>query len=279
MPEKDDQFVQQRLLAASVLSGLLVMGYFWFQSRNSLPPLEPQAIEQSAETPAQAAEPAAAAEPSREPSGEPASPEAETPAAAEQTIVVETDTFIATFSNRGAVVTSWVLKNFEDSAGDPLNLVHSEGVQEFGAPFRSARSAARPSPSSTRRCSSSMKAPRTAPRPRRSSFASPTAHAAPSRHSAFPRKATCSISLRATQRMALAQPHLVAWPGGFGDTGHQQDWMFSKTFYEDPSDESIEFTEADDAEDSRITARGLYPSPVSRTTSSPLSSCPRPASR
>ncbi|MEZ5367459.1 MAG: membrane protein insertase YidC, partial [Bryobacterales bacterium] len=251
MPEKDDQFVQQRLLAASVLSGLLVMGYFWFQSRNAPPPPEPQAIEQSAETPAQAAEPAAAAEPSREPSGEPASPEAETPAAAEserataeQTIVVETDTFIATFSNRGAVVTSWVLKNFEDSAGDPLNLVHSEGVQEFGAPFRLLRLGGAPIPELDKALFVVNEGPshRTAPETLEFRFTDGSRRAVKTFR--FSKEGYLLDLSTSYSENGAAQPHLVAWPGGFGDTGHQQDWMFSKTFYEDPSDESIEFTEA-----------------------------------
>ena len=48
MPEQDDKFVQQRLLHASVVSGLLVMGYFWVQSRNAPPQPPPfETVEQA----------------------------------------------------------------------------------------------------------------------------------------------------------------------------------------------------------------------------------------
>ncbi|MCB1019547.1 MAG: membrane protein insertase YidC [Acidobacteria bacterium] len=266
MPEKDDQFVQQRLLAASVLSGLLVMGYFWYQSRNAPPPPEPQAIEQSVEqTSEQPQTPAPDAASGQAPSGDtaaegetPAAPEAQR-AAAEQIIVVETDTFIATFSNRGAVVTSWVLKNFQDSDGSPLNLVHAEGRQEFGAPFSLLRLGGAPIPELDKALFVVNDGPshRTAPETLEFRFTDGSRRA--TKTFRFSQEGYLVDVSTTYFENGAAQPHLIAWPGGFGDTGHQQDWMFSKTFYQEPSDESIEFTEADDAEDTRITARGLYP--------------------
>ena len=57
----------------------------------------------------------------------------------------------------------------------------------------------------------------------------------------------------------VAQPHLVAWPGGFGDTAHLQDAMYSSVFYWDPVEGSVERNAADDAEDARLTNQGTYP--------------------
>ncbi|HWE48536.1 MAG TPA: membrane protein insertase YidC [Bryobacteraceae bacterium] len=56
-------------------------------------------------------------------------------AAAEQTQVIDTDDYHVIFSNRGAVVKSWTLKNFKDSTGKPLELVNEQGAAKVGYPF------------------------------------------------------------------------------------------------------------------------------------------------
>ena len=56
-------------------------------------------------------------------------------AAAENTTVVENELYKITFSNRGGAVTSWILKDFKDSTGKPLDMVHADGSQKFGYPL------------------------------------------------------------------------------------------------------------------------------------------------
>jgi YidC/Oxa1 family membrane protein insertase len=266
MPEQDDQFVQQRLLLASVLSGLLVLGYFWMQSRNAPPPAPPeQTVEQA---PEQTKEPAAqetAHEPAAEEPANGAEAAAEEPAAAatqaaaEQLIVIETDTFEASFSNRGAVVKSWLLKGFDDSHGKPLNLVHDEGVREYGAPFRLTR----PGGETITELDSALfqvnegPATRNAPATLEFEYADGARRA--TKTFQFSKEGYVLDVATTYSEDGAARPHLVAWPGGFGDTAHQQDWMFSQTFYSDPAAGGIEWITADDAEDARITSRGLYP--------------------
>jgi YidC/Oxa1 family membrane protein insertase len=53
-------------------------------------------------------------------------------AAAEQDQVLDTQLYHVVFSNRGAVVKSWTLKNFKDSAGKPLELVNQPGATKIG---------------------------------------------------------------------------------------------------------------------------------------------------
>lgn len=63
---------------------------------------------------------------------------AQTPAiqaAAESTTVVENELYKITFSNRGAQVTSWVLKRFTDENGKPLDLVDNAASAKFGYPM------------------------------------------------------------------------------------------------------------------------------------------------
>ena len=53
----------------------------------------------------------------------------------ETTTTLENELFKITFSNKGAVVRSWVLKKYKDTAGHPLDLVHSEAAAKLGFPM------------------------------------------------------------------------------------------------------------------------------------------------
>jgi YidC/Oxa1 family membrane protein insertase len=56
-------------------------------------------------------------------------------AAAETSTVVENELYKITFSNRGGQVTSWILKNFKDTEGHPLDLVHDGAAALYGYPL------------------------------------------------------------------------------------------------------------------------------------------------
>jgi YidC/Oxa1 family membrane protein insertase len=56
-------------------------------------------------------------------------------AAAQTSTVVENELYRITFSNQGGQVTSWVLKNYKDADGKPLDLVHSGASAQFGYPL------------------------------------------------------------------------------------------------------------------------------------------------
>jgi YidC/Oxa1 family membrane protein insertase len=56
-------------------------------------------------------------------------------AAAESTTTIENELYRITFTNRGARVSSWILKKFMDSDGRPLDLVHHQAAGEFGHPL------------------------------------------------------------------------------------------------------------------------------------------------
>ena len=56
-------------------------------------------------------------------------------AASESTTTVENELYKITFSNRGAVATSWILKKYKDSYGQPLDLVHTQAAQSVGYPL------------------------------------------------------------------------------------------------------------------------------------------------
>ena len=53
-------------------------------------------------------------------------------AAAETTTTVENELYKITFSNKGAQATSWILKRYKDSYGQPLDLVHTQAAETVG---------------------------------------------------------------------------------------------------------------------------------------------------
>lgn len=56
-------------------------------------------------------------------------------ATSESTTVVENDVYHITFSNRGGLVKSWVLKKFTDDNGKPLDLVNTNAADKYGYPL------------------------------------------------------------------------------------------------------------------------------------------------
>ena len=56
-------------------------------------------------------------------------------AATESEIVVENDLYKIRFSNRGALVKSWVLKKFDDDKGQPLELINPTAAAKYGFPL------------------------------------------------------------------------------------------------------------------------------------------------
>ena len=56
-------------------------------------------------------------------------------ATAQTTTVVENELYRITFSNKGAQATSWILKKYKDSYGQPLDLIHTQAAASVGYPL------------------------------------------------------------------------------------------------------------------------------------------------
>ncbi len=72
---------------------------------------------------------------SRNPSAPPSQPLAAVHAATESTTVVENDLYRITFSNRGGLVKSWILKKYQDEQGHELELVNEQAAAQYGYPL------------------------------------------------------------------------------------------------------------------------------------------------
>jgi YidC/Oxa1 family membrane protein insertase len=134
---KKELSMEARLLIAFVLMGLVLFltPYIYKPASAPAPGANKAAVSKTtdvkeASTPPPAPAPVAPA---------PASAAAEMPGQIhgdkEETVVVDTDLYQVVFSNKGAVVKSWVLKNFKDHEGKLLDLVDSTAVAKAPAPF------------------------------------------------------------------------------------------------------------------------------------------------
>jgi YidC/Oxa1 family membrane protein insertase len=77
--------------------------------------------------------------------GKPAEAVGQIQADKEETTTVDTDVFRVVFSNKGAVVRSWVLKRYKDHDGKPLELVNQKSLARVPAPFSLAFKSTAPS--------------------------------------------------------------------------------------------------------------------------------------
>jgi YidC/Oxa1 family membrane protein insertase len=125
------------LIAMMVLLVAVFFGLQIYKAKNpSAPPpsTPPVAATQTPAQPATASvqtgsQPVLASKP-----GAPAIPVVQ--ASGETSTVIENELYRIQFSNRGAAVTSWVLKQYKDSDGkNPLDLVHSQAAKQFGFPL------------------------------------------------------------------------------------------------------------------------------------------------
>src|SRR6266581_5482812 len=129
-PDNKDMPVETRLLLAFILMGavLFTTPYFF---KTPPPPAPPAKKAESTATttpaPAQLAEQPAAASAAPSPG--------QIAASREETFALDTDLYHIVFWNRGAVIQSWTLKKYKDSANKPLEVVNTAAAPVTGFPF------------------------------------------------------------------------------------------------------------------------------------------------
>ena len=123
--------MDRRLLLVFALSFLVLLLVQTWVAKNYKKAPEPQ------KPPTQAAQttpgPAAAATTTQEAAPPPSGITKQ--AKSEETTTIENELYRITFSNRGAQVKSWILKNYKDDKGKPLELVNSLAAEKYGYPL------------------------------------------------------------------------------------------------------------------------------------------------
>jgi YidC/Oxa1 family membrane protein insertase len=133
-PGKKELSMEQRLLLAFLLMGLVLFLTPYFYKAPPPPPKKPAPALAGSQTSPTSSPPA-----SKTPEAAPTAPAAPVPGqiegASEQQFVVDTDIYRVTLSNRGGTIRSWILKKYKDRAGKPLELVNAASYSKVAPPF------------------------------------------------------------------------------------------------------------------------------------------------
>jgi YidC/Oxa1 family membrane protein insertase len=252
--EQDQKSIQLRALLAFALSAAVLFVYQYFMVK---PTPSPQ--------PAKTTAPAAPAKTTPAPAA-PATPVAAPPpgaeaASAEQTFVVETDNYLVSLTNRGAVVTSWTLKQYKADTGRPLELVNSAAVAEAGYPFSVHVRENPPAVDLNQtlfRAETSNGAAGRLPAPVEITFRWSDGKIQARKRFRFSRNSyLVEVESDLTQG-STPVPHLLAWRGGFGDAAVTDAARTVRTFYFDPAANKITHLEASAAEKAPVLNAGNY---------------------
>ncbi|MGA2880439.1 MAG: membrane protein insertase YidC [Bryobacteraceae bacterium] len=136
-PGRKELTMEQRLLLAFVLMGLVLFltPYFY-----KAPPPPPKTGIKSSDQNASTGTKSAAVAPAipQPASSQPAISEpvpGQIQATAEQQLVIDTDIYQVTLSNRGGTVRSWILKKYRDKLGKPLELINAASYAKVAPPL------------------------------------------------------------------------------------------------------------------------------------------------
>ena len=132
--------METRLMLTFVLMGviLLVSQYLY------KPPIAPKPVKAVESAKVSEAKPVPA-QPTAAPAATPAEPVAQVSAQKEESFVVDTKLYRVVFSNLGAMVRSWELKEYKDEAGHPVDVVNKLAAAKVGYPFALSFKGTKPS--------------------------------------------------------------------------------------------------------------------------------------
>lgn len=252
MPNDDHehQSVQLRALLAFALSAVVLFLYQHYMVKPAPPaPPKPAVTESKPAAPApQTPAPAA-------PAKTPATATPTVASAAEQTFIVETDTYLVSLSNRGAVVTSWTLKKYKDEAGKPLELVNRTPAPEASYPFAYAAESDLNQAlfrTSTGGSGARLQAPISL------AFEWSDGNLTARKTFRFSRNSyVVDVDSDLTQNGAPL-PHSLIWRGGFGDAAAPDAATHVRTYYFDSAQVKVIWHEAKDAQKGPVVNAGNY---------------------
>ena len=268
MPDSnDEQFVQQRLLLACVLSALAVGGYFYVVGPAPTPSSSTTILEsipddqtprnlskQPSSKPSYGMAPTGVS--TRESATRTATPDLKI-AKREQEITVETETFRVAMSNRGATVTSWILKGYDSAVGGELDLLR------HGASESRAFTLARPGGDAITTLNDALfevntgAAVRTGPTSIIFTYDDGRYSASKAFHfgsQGYVLEVESTVSVDGD-----LQEHLLRWDKGFGDLDQPYDSQYTTTFYYDPPTRSLVRNIASDTAGDRAINTGVFP--------------------
>ena len=131
----------------------------------------------------------------------------------EEFYTVETDVYRVKFSNHGGVVRSWILKNYKDSSGHPLELVNEMAGSKTHFPFSLAFKGQNPSAD----VNQALWVPKPATDGIGVDYEFASGKTSARKSFRFERSSYLVKAVTEVFENNTALHHLIAWRGGFGD--------------------------------------------------------------
>jgi YidC/Oxa1 family membrane protein insertase len=240
---KKELSMEVRLLIAFVLMGLVLLVSQYFVK----PAPAPTATKAGA---AKSAQPVTAAEVEK--------PDAVIPSPQKQKtaeiVPVDTDVYHVVFSNRGAVVLSWVLKNYHSGNGKPLELVYQPAKDRVPFPFsievKGQTLATDPNKAlfETERSGDGLEV----------SFEFSDGRALTKKSFHFTKASyLVNVTSEVTQN-GTAVPHQLTWRGGFGDPTVRNPEAVQHALYYDLPNSKLKSIAFGDAKNGPVSASGQF---------------------
>lgn len=254
-----DPPMEMRLLLAFILMGVVLFFTPYFYKPQP-PPEKPKAAPATQtpkkESPAEAVKsaPAPPAKETAPPKDKERATQPPRAAAQEGTHKIETSLYRIEFSNRGAVLRSWVLKKYHDSAGKPLELVNQAATGKTSYPLSLAFKNQKPDVDLDQALF----------------LARPQPGGLGIDFEFSDGSVICRKSFRVLQETYLSEissevtlrgtevPHLLVWRGGFGDYKVPNAADAQHTVHYDQAQNKLVTKEAKDAKDGPVSESGAY---------------------
>ena len=253
-PQQGPSMERNLLLAFLLMGAVLFLTPYFYKSQQHPAPAKPERPNATAPnvtgTEKPPVVPAAPAEES------PRAPAAAAPVAAgkEELFTIDTKLYRIVLSNRGGVVRSWVLKQFKDSAGLPLELVSAPGAAKTGYPFSLVFKDKEPAA----HVNEVLYAAQPAPGGLGIDYSYSDGNVAVHKSFRFEQNSYLSqVSSEVTQAGA-GLPNLLAWRGGFGDPTVQNAAGQQRTVFFDAASNKLNTKNAKAAKNGPVTDYGNY---------------------
>jgi len=179
---------------------------------------------------------------------------AEIQAANEETVVIETDLAKVTFSNRGAVVTSWILKNFKDNSGKLLELVPQVPRDKIPPPF----SVMLKGENQIAELNTALYRVERSAGGLGVSFEFASGRAVAKKSFTFLKDSYKSDVISEVTINGVMTPHTLAWRGGFGDSTIVKPEAAQKAVYYDVANSKLNQKDVSEAKNGPVTTSGSY---------------------
>jgi YidC/Oxa1 family membrane protein insertase len=251
--------MEKNFLLAVVLAGLVLMVSQYYLTPPAPPPTEKAAETAKESGPAAKAPAAAPAAVSAQKTASPAQAAGEVRSEQEETVTVETDLHKVVFSNRGAVVRSWILKQFKDSKGQPLELVNPRALalaenQALPAPFALAfKSAPSNDPNDDL-----YRVERSGEENPVVSFEFSDGRITARKSFTFAKDSYLVMLHSQVIENGVLVPHSLAWRGGFGDSTVVNPVPDTNAVYYDVPGASLNKKQVGEAKEGPVSASGQF---------------------